>query len=978
MPAIDQTLQYIAWLIALVQFIIGLYLLYLDPRGIANRSLGVTLLILAINTFAAGLLATADNVQQAQLPTQLLAATTATIVAGLLLATLALLHPLLILRRKLSPCLWAIVIIGLIPPALTLVDALLGTQLWYTGVNPSTYTGGFVSQNSYVAGRISSFVNLLTYGVLGACLLTLLLYTLFFDRRAARRTRSAAFWLLLANLPPILLATVAFEAEIALALYLTASALYLAAYTYASFTQAITQPAMRRGKLQVRLTALALIVALPLLAGMGIFLTQQAQLVLERDAAQALSATNRSVVDAGDIWLNYNTRALRTMVGSPDILSMDPERQTPALRNLVSTYPDLYLASTTDKTGMNVARSDSMELTNYSDRAWFQGAVTGQPVTYQTLVGGSGQPALVISMPIRQPNGGVLGVAMEASDLRLVSRILGQAVQNTAGTVYLIDSEDRILALSGQSIGILMEDISAYPPVKSLRSGVTGDYAFTDINDTDWRASLNLLSNGWGVIVQQTEESLFAPVRNFQRISLIVLLVGAVLLFWLTWLTIRQVMQPVRSLTDTAAAITAGDLTQTATVYGEDELGVLSNSFNTMTAQLRDLIGSLENRVYERTRDLQRRALQLQVTAQVAREAAAIRDPDRLLQDAVRLISEQFNFYHAGIFLLDRTSSAMVNTPQSSTERPTYAVLRAASSPGGQRMLNRGHRLRVGQQGIVGYVAGTGEPRIALDTDKDAVYFDNPDLPMTRSEMALPLKIGSRVIGVLDVQSKLANAFNQEDLETLQILADQLAMAIENARLLTESQQALRELENLYGMQIHQGWQRTASAMGSRERRLGYSLGPRGLQPLDEARGIPAQAGSPEEPLPVVPPPVGAAQSMPEIVAPIRLRDQQLGLLRLRRDVDLGEWTDQDQALIQDVLAQLALALENARLLEEIRSHARQEELINQIVASTQSSLSLEGVMRTAVQEVVRVLNVSRVRIKLAGEKDSDGNGGQP
>ena len=288
-------------------------------------------------------------------------------------------------------------------------------------------------------------------------------------------------------------------------------------------------------------------------------------------------------------------------------------------------------------------------------------------------------------------------------------------------------------------------------------------------------------------------------------------------------------------------------------------------------------------------------------------------------------------------------------------------------------MLARGHRLRVGQQGIVGYAASSGEPRIALDTDKDIVYFDNPDLPMTRSEMALPLKIGNRVIGVLDVQSKLANAFNQEDLTTLQILADQLAVAIENARLLAESQQALRELEKLYGIQIHQGWQRTISDRKSQNQRLGYTLGPNGIQPLDAAGPMPASEAYSE-----AIPTASTQETIPEIIAPIELRNQKLGVLHLRRDPEFGEWTPQDQALIQEVLAQLALSLENARLLEEIRSHARQEELINQIVANTQSALSLEGVMRTAVQEVVRVLDVSRVRIRLTGDKDGDGNGGQP
>jgi GAF domain-containing protein/HAMP domain-containing protein len=958
MAGINQTLQNLAWLIALIQFIIGLYVLYLEPRGLAHRSVGLSLLIIAVDTFTVGLMASAQNATEARLASQILAATSAMLVAATLLTSLAVLQPAFIRRNVRFPIIWIIIILGLAPLVFTLVDVLFGTRLWYTGINVNTYTGGYITSNSFLNGWLSRLINLLIYGLLGITTLVLLVYTILFDRRASRPARIIAIWLFLASLLTVLLAFRSFRVEVEFLLHIISSLLYLIAFVFTAFSQVIIEPTLlRRGRLQVRLTVLALIVALPLLAGMGIFLTQQAQSVLARDAALALNGTNRSIVDAGEIWLTYNTRALRTLVGSPDIISMDPSRQTPTLRSLVATYPDIYLATTTDKSGMNIARSDGMQSVNYNDRSWFQQAISGQPVTYQTMVGGSGQPAVVISMPIRQSNGQLLGVAMAASDLRLVSRILGQAIQNTQATVLVVNSENRILASSGQPVGILMEDISAYPPVKSLRSGVTGDFAFTDINDKNWRASLNLLSNGWGVIVQQTEETLFAPVRNFQRISLIVLLVGAALLFWLTWLTIREVMQPVRSLTDTATAISAGDLNQSAQVFGDDELGVLATTFNTMTTQLRDLIGSLEYRVLERTRDLERRALQLQVTAQVAREAAAIRDPDKLLQDAVKLISEQFNFYHAGIFLIDQTSSSSSANPVESVQGPAYAVLCAASSDGGRRMLARGHRLLVGQQGIVGYVAGVGEPRIALDTDKDATYFNNPDLPMTRSEMAMPLKISNRVIGVLDVQSKLANAFNQEDLETLQILADQLAVALENARLLSESKQALRELEEQYGKQIQKGWQKTIS-----NKRTGYMIGPLGIQPLGEKAEMPIEANS-EEILPTI----------PEISVPIKLRNQQLGALHLRRHAELGEWTDNDKELIQEVVTQMSLALENARLLEQIRDRARQEELINRIIANTQNTLSLEGAMRTAVEEVIRVFNVSRARIRI--NADNNGNG---
>lgn len=190
----------------------------------------------------------------------------------------------------------------------------------------------------------------------------------------------------------------------------------------------------------------------------------------------------------------------------------------------------------------------------------------------------------------------------------------------------------------------------------------------------------------------------------------------------------------------------------------------------------------LENaRLFEEAR---RRTIQLQVAAEVARGATATLDVDQLLHETVRLISDRFGFYHAGVFLLD--------------EEDRLAVLCAASSEGGQRMLDRGHRLPVGQVGIVGHVAATGKPRIVLNVGSDAVHLANPDLPDTRSEMALPLISRGRTIGVLDVQSVQQAAFTEGDVASLQTMADQLANAIENARLYQETQRRLKELTLLF------------------------------------------------------------------------------------------------------------------------------------------------------------------------------------
>jgi putative methionine-R-sulfoxide reductase with GAF domain len=217
------------------------------------------------------------------------------------------------------------------------------------------------------------------------------------------------------------------------------------------------------------------------------------------------------------------------------------------------------------------------------------------------------------------------------------------------------------------------------------------------------------------------------------------------------------------------------------------------NRSQKLTEELREQQCQLQVQVEERTVALSRRGAQLEAAAQIARDATAIQDVDQLLAETVRLVSDRFGFYHTGIFLLD--------------EAKEYAILHSASSEGGQRMLDRGHRLRVGEAGIVGYVTKWGEPRIALDVGQDAHFFDNPDLPATRSEIALPLRVRDDIIGALDVQSTKPGAFGAEDTAVLQTLADQIAMAINNAQLFRQAQESLEAERRAYGELSQRAWQ---------------------------------------------------------------------------------------------------------------------------------------------------------------------------
>jgi len=463
-----------------------------------------------------------------------------------------------------------------------------------------------------------------------------------------------------------------------------------------------------------------------------------------------------------------------------------------------------------------------------------------------------------------------------------------------------------------------------------------------------------------GTIVYRKSEQAVAPGANpvlvlqtMQGHILFISLLSLFLSVGFSLLLARLIANPIQRLATTMAEVEKGDLSRRGEVISTDETGRLTIAFNQMVNQLQVLQTGLEDQVAARTAELARRTAQLEAAATVARRAAEIRDLDTLLNETVRLISDRFGFYHAGIFLLD--------------EGGEYAVLQAASSEGGQRMLARGHRLAVGKVGIVGTVAGTGQPRIALDVGADAVFFDNPDLPLTRSEMALPLKVGERVIGVLDVQSEEPEAFTQEDVAVLQTMADQIALAIEDARLLERMQRTLQELERATGEYTREAWrnvQRARRWVGRRYRRLVS-------EPAEEWTEEARRALS--EGRPVLQPfrEEGDGRVIGTLLAvPMKLRGQVVGALNMR--FATPEVPPEVVRMVEEIADRLALALENARLLEETRRHAERDRMIAEITARVRASMDPETVLRTALRELGAALGADRVMVRMMSPSHSE------
>jgi HAMP domain-containing protein/putative methionine-R-sulfoxide reductase with GAF domain len=303
---------------------------------------------------------------------------------------------------------------------------------------------------------------------------------------------------------------------------------------------------------------------------------------------------------------------------------------------------------------------------------------------------------------------------------------------------------------------------------------IDGSGVYLDLNGQQvfgvyrWLPSYQL-----ALLVEEGTTEALAPLGRFAGVLIgISVSAIAISLLGVIYFT-RRITGPLQSLTESAMRMAGGDLTANVTIKRRDEVGLLADAFNSMSGELRGLYQDLESKVEARTR-------QLASAAEIGRAATSILGTEDLLSRSVDLIRDRFGYYHVSFFLLDETGR--------------WAVLSEATGAVGAQLKARGYRLAVGSNSLIGWVTANRQPRIVLDVVGDAFYFPNELLPDTRSEAALPLRVGDRLLGALDVQSQSLNAFTQPDIEVLQVLADQLAVAVENGRLFAR-QERVAQLE---------------------------------------------------------------------------------------------------------------------------------------------------------------------------------------
>lgn len=412
----------------------------------------------------------------------------------------------------------------------------------------------------------------------------------------------------------------------------------------------------------------------------------------------------------------------------------------------------------------------------------------------------------------------------------------------------------------------------------------------------------------------QTTRVLYSEVGSYEVLvalqiqSIVVGSLAILFAFGLTYLFAKSVSDSLAQLMDSFTNVENGDLTTRAPVVSSDEISKLAVYFNRMVARLQEFQSDLEKKVEERTS-------QLKAINEVSRVATSILDPEELLMRVVNLITKEFGYYYSALYLIDNTGH--------------WCALKAATGEAGRVLLESKHQVKTNNTNIIGKSIRARQAQILIEPGDKAVRLNNPLLPYTRSEISLPLLVGDQILGALDVHSTQEAAFNEQDIETLQNMANQVAISLDNARLFQETRQSLNELLNIQKLYLRNAWIDTSLPQG----------------------GISLAIGDNSE---------GDKENL--IGFPITLRDQIIGQLALGKEETLSE---EDKNLVLAIASQTALALENARLLEESQSAAMREKFVTEISNKIWASTSVDGVLQTTVRELGQILDTTEAIIEI-------------
>lgn len=681
-----------------------------------------------------------------------------------------------------------------------------------------------------------------------------------------------------------------------------------------------------------------------------------------------LNASSRGLLtargEAEQIFTRFLEGIFQDLRATSDALAVgdDPDALFRQALDRQTAYVDIRLIAPRGEVLASRRRS-GVAPASVATQPWLTTMVVGEiyfgSVDYEEY----GAPIVAIAVPVEDEAGNFYASLVAQVDLTALWDIVAGFNVGDEGHVYVSSWSGMVIL--HQDLDFVQKKISGDPntgelfPMPNPREIAEEDYMFYRGHRDEWvfasAAPIIPDVTHWYVVVERPVAEIFRPLIT-EGVIILILFIGIVggVLDILNF-TRRRIVYPLRVLHKNVLALGEGDLERRIPLEIDDEFGVLAATLNTLASQLQEIINTLEHRIAERTRGLR-------AAADISRATTTVLDPDELQRETVDLIRERFDLYYVGLFLVDETEA--------------YAVLRAGTGEAGRKMLESDHRLRVGGATMIGQCVSTGEGRIALDVGEEASRFDNPLLPETHSEMALPLQARGRIIGALSVQSKEIAAFDEADIAVMQTMADQVAVAIDNARLFTESQAALEEMEEIQRRYTEQAW----GAFTRKRAIKGYEQTATGLRPLDEAAHqneiqtvfSALRTGEPSARSLVF----GeggerSSQIASKILAPILQRERPIGVLGCEAHAEGRRWSKDQVALVETIAEQFAIAAENLRLLDETQRRAAREQAVTEVTAKIRAEVEIEAMLQEALTELGQVLGADRGLAHLALGEES-------
>jgi GAF domain-containing protein/HAMP domain-containing protein len=556
----------------------------------------------------------------------------------------------------------------------------------------------------------------------------------------------------------------------------------------------------------------------------------------------------------------------------------------PAAQELVefqNAFPYHAEVFVTDLHGALVASSNRTSDYNQADENWWQaaynngnGAVFISDPEFDESVGAY---SLLIAQPVLDKQSDqLIGIMRTTFLVVALQEILQNPIGETGGADLYLPGDPPQYIHQGQYKSVETEFYN------QLVESSNQNYAEMTYDDAESLLSLAPVSSqeynpaidelGWFVVAYQHADEILTPITTQTRTALGLVIVIIALGAGLAVVLAQVLVAPISRLTATALEVASGDLTIQAEVTTQDEVGTLANAFNEMTSRLRSILASLEERVANRTRDLE-------LASEVGRRLSQVRETDVMLTEAVEIIRDRFDLYYTQVYLTDPTGRLL--------------VLHAGTGDVGQTLLQRNHRLPIDLGSLNGIAATERRAVLVEDTETSPLHRPNPLLPDTRSEVVVPLVVGTRVVGVLDMQSVQPGAFSAENLPAFQALAGQLAIAITNANLFEEAEQAREAMERQTQRLVSSGWQDFLDAI-ERSERLAYTFDRKNVTPLPE--------------------PLPESHDETTLVMPIRVAGASVGQVLMQRET---AWTEDDFAITNAITYQVAQQIENLRLLAQ-------------------------------------------------------------